>query len=455
MKSVRRSLQTVRRGLLTIALCGGALVLVVTGQARSTLALGASEAARLQEAGRTVAHYEGGKPVHGARPIARALLSRTGFETGEPTLGLDANGSVFTVAWETSLAIDVLRSDTGGRSWNVVSPTFGDDVRRHLLTVDPYLYLDRRTKRLFTVDLTTACSYLSFSDDGGASWTTNPLACGRPVNDHQTLFAGPPVTSDPTDYANVVYYCFNDTLASSCSKSLDGGMTFALTGSPAFPHSGCGGLHGHGVVGPRGEVLLPMSRCDEPYLAISRDEGDTWKRVRIARTGSHPDPSVAVDSKGNIYYAWQSLNRQPYLSISRDGGRTWSKPIMIATTGVRAVNLLTIDVVEPGRIGFAYMGTPDVTPPWRWFGYIGMSEDVLARKPLFHTAVANPTDRPFKRGSCGPMRCGEAVLDFLDVVLDGSGMPWATFVDACIASCKLDDSQEEHEGVVAYLTDVR
>lgn len=433
-------------GLLII----GASLLVLDVPAAAPLRAAALRS--LEPGARTAAHRSGARAVDRRGTPLRVIISRTGLETHEPTLGIGRSGSVFTVAYQSSIVgIDVLRSNDLGRSWEVVSPKLASQVNSHLLSVDPYIYVDELTGRIFTIDLTVACSYMSFSDDGGGSWTTNPLACGRPVNDHQTLFAGPPVSSEVEGYRNVIYYCFNDMLESNCSKSLDGGLTFSSTKAPAYPRS-CGGLHGHGVVGPRGEVLLPMAWCGEAYLAISRDEGDTWTRTRVAPGLAHLDPSVAVDSKGNIYYAWQGQNRLAYLAISRDGGKSWSRPMMIAAPGVEGVNLLTLDVGRPGTVGFAYMGTQNASPSrMKWYGYVGVSTNILRGRPLFRTAQVNNSQRPFKNGECGPGRCGEAVLDFIDVVVDDQGFPWAVFVDACVASCEPDQPTEATEGVVAYL----
>lgn len=417
----------------------------------------------LERGTKAVAHRAGGIRVIGAGSRPHAMVSRTGFEAGEPTLGLTSDGTVFYVSFHDSLRVEVLRSADEGRSWKVVSPKFSDEVNSQLVSFDPYLYLDEATDRVFTIDLTVACSYLSFSDDGGRSWTTNPLACGRPINDHQTLFAGPPITSATRDYPNVVYYCFSDVVAtSSCSKSLDGGLTFAPTGAPAFlsydpegeeGETFCGGLHGHGVVGSDGTVYLPKEHCRRPFLAIGGDEGATWTRVRVSdmpAVNGH-DPSVAVDADGTVYYAWIGRKRLPYLSVSRDGGQKWSRPLMIAAPGVREVNLLSIDVGKPGNVAFSYMGTKDRKHPKTWDGYLGMTTDALKRDPLFFTAMVNRAADPLKRGACGPGRCGDEVLDFLDVVIGPDGTLWASFVDACDPKCARSGLEGGNEGIVGRL----
>lgn len=401
-----------------------------------------------------VAHRAGGRPVRHEGRLPRVEVSRIGVQAGEPTLGVTRKGSIFLTAIHDNFRVEVLRSEDGGTSWNVVSPTLAGH-NAHLLSFDPYLYVDRATSRVFTIDLTVACSYLSFSDDDGETWTTNPLACGRPVNDHQTLFAGPGVTSSTLGYRNVVYYCFQDIVASSsCSKSLDGGLTFASSGAPAYWAGGdscVGWLHGHGVVGADGTVHLPKSHCDQPFLAISRDEGATWTNVQVADNGAQLDPTVDVDANGNIYYGWIGRDLHPYLSVSRDGGRRWSTPMMIGAPGVVETNLLTLDVGKPGRVAFAYMGTEDSKPPQTWNGYLGVSRNALKRDPLFYSALVNGQADPLKRGACGPGRCGEVILDFLDVVIAPDGTPWGAFVDACDKDCVRSGLESGNEGLAAHL----
>lgn len=245
--------------------------------------------------GRAIAHHAGGRvitspPVQERAPDAR--LYHLGTVSREPTIGTTLNGDVFYAALgfddiksdEPNASTKVMRSTDNGGTWEDSSPSIAEVTHRHPVTLDPYVYVDdsEGVDRIFTIDLTVACSYLSFTDDYGETWTTNPLACGRPVNDHQTLFGGPPVSSPTIGYPNVMYYCWNDVGSSSCSKSLDGGIAFSVTGQPAFfgyeaangdpdGRRFCGGLHGHGVVDDRGFVYLP--RMCTATLRNSRSAG--------------------------------------------------------------------------------------------------------------------------------------------------------------------------------------
>ena len=447
--------------------------------------------------GRAVTHRDGEAVSASGAPSAETYS--VGGHALEPTLGLDDEGKIYYAAAgfnQYGLAgTTILRSDNGGENWKVTSPRIlGQDV--HPVSLDPYVWVDdhgKNDERIFTIDLTLACSYMSFSDDDGATWTTNPLSCGRPVNDHQTLFSGPPVTSPTTVYPNVLYYCWNDVASSACSKSIDGGVSWHPTGAPAyegyepgsqdpgfFGQSGfCGGLHGHGAVGPDGAVYLPREFCGKPMLAISHDEGLTWERVKVSdvRSISQPKegaghPSVAIDEKGNIYYMWiASGNRLPYLSVSKNGGEKWSKPMLVGAPGLTESNLPQIDARGVGKIAFVYYGSTnspfqkctdecDATKYKKttWNGYIGLSDNALDATPTFHTGLVNRPSDPLVRTECGPGRC-QQVFDFIDVEIGQDGIPYGAFVDSCIPPAEksqpgcteVSPTAGEYEGLMTKL----
>src|SRR5688500_9244423 len=146
----------------------------------------------------TDAAYEG-------EPL-RLQTTRVGSTASEPTIGVDTDGVAFYAALAGTT--DVRKSTDGGLTWTSVQPKIGP-VDSPPVTLDPYVYVDEETGRVFNLELTLACSWLNMSDNQGASWTTNPLACGSFVNDHQTIVAADPVPPMQTvGYPNVLYYCF-------------------------------------------------------------------------------------------------------------------------------------------------------------------------------------------------------------------------------------------------------
>lgn len=421
--------------------------------------------------GPAVAHYANGIMVK-ARGVQKkaptAALYPTGTYAGEPTMGIDKDGTMFYVGVEPSdvhFEWPVLRSNDNGKTWKEISPMFGSQRQHAKVGLDPMLHVDTDTGRVFTVDLQLVeCHTVSFSDDKGATWTTSE-ACG--LADHQTVFTGPPTISTTVGYPNVVYDCAIDGGVSnfgtmtSCLKSLDGGITWARTGSPPYTNDPsqeggqfgipgyCGGATGHGVVDDEGTIYLPRGFCGQPYLAISKDEGLTWERVQVADNGMPYDEAaqleeheagVAVDARGNTYYTWTGRDRLIYLVTSTDGGKTWSDPMMIGAPGTKETWGPTIAVGTPGRIAVAYIGSTnapggkspqgsgegyaDVT----WDGYITITKNALANKPLFYSGSINDPSDPLIIGSCDIIIC-QHETDFIDVVIGPDGTPWTSMVD--------------------------
>jgi hypothetical protein len=424
--------------------------------------------------GSAVAHHKDARPVDADEvgPLPQARLYLTGMQAGEPTLGVDEDGNVFYQSMNLEYPASrympyVTRSGDEGQTWEDVTPRVpGDLATIYVNTLDPMLYVDERTGRVFTVQLTTGnCSLVSFSDDKGVSWTTSS-ACGP--TDHQHVFAGPPRTSETIGYPNIVYYCAIDGGAlaefgtmTSCLKSLDGGLTWVRTGTPPYhddPAAGegfhgidghCGGATGHGVVDGEGIIYLPRGYCARPSLAISDDEGLTWKTVQVASNGMPSDADlqetrtgVAVDEAGNLYYTWPGRDRLPYLATSTDGGATWSEPMMVGPPGLTEGTLTEIDVSEPGHVAIAYIGSENAPggvgadgsgPEYNgatWNGYLTVTEDALSEDPIFYTASVNDRSDPLARGGCGIFRCAQ-VLDFIDVVIGPDGSAWTSMVDGC------------------------
>lgn len=411
---------------------------------------------------------DGGPSVSAAGALACAYgIGRPG---GEPTIGITSDGTVWVYP-TTGVTDDALTVGRGpmfsqdeGATWDrSLIDAAGVPVRR--ISLDPYLYLDPTTDRIYVDDLTTTnCSALAWSDDLGASWTHSVAGCL--VTDHQTLFAGPPATSMTVGYPNILYRCAitGGALAGAstmiaCQRSLDGGLSWLAPGAPAFifPPSilapfglpGCTGGNGHGVVDPTGRVYLPRGHCGQPWLAISDDEGLTWQSVQVADNGMHAqggavghDAGVAVDAAGTVHFVWVAADNRPYHAFSTDGGATWSTPRDIAPAGLVEASQPELTAGGAGKVAWVFMGTWDERTDdavQDWYGFIGASLDIDSAAPTVWTGQVTSDDDRYVRGVCGAVRCSAGSGDFFDVRIAPDGTPWGVFTDDCQGPCEMDD----------------
>lgn len=421
----------------------------------------------------------GFSPTATARTGPHASLVRTGFTgAGEPNIGIAKDGTIYS-----TVTAGVVRSTDNGKSFTKVTPP------GHVATLDPFLYVDTSTGRVYKSDLAGTCQLLSYSDDRGTTWTSQPAACN--LSDHQSITAGPPVSSPTVGYPNVVYNCsqtvgYNGySFASGCDRSIDGGRTFAPTGSFAFsdpsPYgagagSGDSGIPGHclgdvGAIhaGSDGTLYVPRGWCGQPWLAISRDEGLTWTRTQVAKNGMNTTVSggfglvapgsgqsdyqatVMADRAGHVFFFWIGLDRQAYLATSYDGGRTFGQPLRVSPPEVTEAWGPAIDLDGKGRVALAYMAsTNSPGAPWTksyagttFTGYLALIASPTAARPHVRTAPVTPVDQPLVLGACGPGRCNSGILDFIDVALAPDGSVWGAFVDS---------TSSRHELVLGHLT---
>lgn len=388
-------------------------------------------------------------------PPLTLLWSYVGRDSAEPTLGVDKDGTAFYAADAFDAygtrglpRTEVWRSDDGGVSFFKASPTIADqDIPPH--TLDPYVYVDRDTGRVFSIDLQAVGSFISYSDDKGETWQQS-FAYTPQFNDHQSFSTAPPPEgvpwAQPTgDYPNLVWYCVNHNTDAGCSYSLDGGVNFIQAVSPAIPITdGCSppATHGHLEGAADGTVYLPSARCGRPTMSISSDAGMTWDVVsindKILQSTATFHTAVAVDAAGNVYSVWfDRVHHLPWLSTSTDKGQTWTEPLLIAPPGVRAVNYPEIIAGDEGRIAISFPGTsfndteaePHPNRPWDY--HVVVSTNALDENPLFVSSIGNDPDDPIHRGLCEG-RC-KGMFDFIEnVVSPHDGSVWSAAIDTCL-----------------------
>lgn len=388
-----------------------------------------------------------------------------GTTASEPTIGVASDGTAYFAgsildvdnsrAWGVAQT-QTMRSTDGGLTWEMVQLRVpAAEVSIPPGNLDPLIYLDPATDRIFDVSLYGACSWANYSDDKGESWSSSPATCGVLVNDHQTIGAAPPRPGHTTQgYPNVLFYCVNQVVQTGCGRSDDGGVVWTPLPEPPFPNGhDCAGLTGHLEADPDGRVFLPAGGCAKPSVAISEDSGDSWTTVAVSSIPSTvAHTSVAADSAGNLYYVWMTtlqnpLRRLPMLTVSTDHGTTWSDPVNVAPPGVNFANFPVIAAGDPGRIAINFPGSEAERTGTRsttWNQYVVVSETALDADPIFLSATANDPADPFHRGDCIG-RCG-GMWDFIDVQISSAGQAWAASSDDCTGDCVAGTLQADHVG---------
>jgi hypothetical protein len=152
---------------------------------------------------------------------------------------------------------------------------------------------------------------------------------------------------------------------------------------------------------------------------------------------SDHEAAVVADRAGHLFFMWMALDRRPYLAVSRDHGSSWSAPLMVGPPGLNEAWGPSLAIDDAGHVSLAYMGTMNSPgAPWTadytkvtWTGYLALIEHPLDARPLIYSAPASPPSHPLALGTCGPDRCNNGVLDFIDNEFGPDGSAWGAFVD--------------------------
>lgn len=365
-----------------------------------------------------------------------------GSSTFEPTIGATSTGALFMIHFRgLGAGTAIRRSMDQGQTWEDVTPTLPTGMKAVPNSNDPFLYVDPWTDRVYDFDMCIILSgfCVSYSDDDGETWLTTSIATGfAPALDHQSLAAAPATEGTQTvGYPNVLTWCVNrgPTAAGSwCSSSFDGGIGWTPL-VPGFPMGTpqCSGLSGHVTGSIDGNFYRGNPSCGGPAVYRSEDGGLTWTEHTIPTdvgVQGH-EIATATDEEGNVYAFWISSSGLPQLAISMDQAESWNGPFEVGAADVTAAGFPTVAAGGPGQVAFAYIGT-DVEGGYQgeaadmdWTGYLGIVVDGLNATPSVANVPVNDPSDPLDTGRpCGAMRCG-GFGDFIDIVIDGDGRPWA------------------------------
>jgi hypothetical protein len=395
-------------------------------------------------------------PAPAATPTFR--LADTGTTGVEVNLGFTTNGHIFYGGWD-----HIAVSKDAGVTWH---PTTGQPLEP--FAADRVLIVDPTTNRVFVEDTDLACTVLSWSDNEGASWLINPIACGGGVTDHAKIAVGKRTTlKDPTGalYPNIVYVCANGLTHTPCAASIDGGLVFG----PGIPAGlvdiqnrtvtpTCA-FQGVPVAAPDGTLYQPKTQCGAT-VEWTKNNGLTWTRSTVSADASQDAPDMAITSDGTLYDLWSKTDWRPYLARSGDGGKTWTSPIAVDPT-ITSVVFPVIAAGSNGNIGIAFAGTPDDAPGWdhnpgdapdsiHWYLYSAVITDAASAAPTIQVVKVTPDPINIgclsKLGSCTKSNVG----DYFDAGVSPDGHLAIAYVRNCSATCSTAAQSNDDEGWVAY-----
>lgn len=426
------------------------------------------------------------------KAVVRGNQLDIGVEAYEPTIAFTPDGSMFYVAGTPSSGdhrgqMWVLKSNDDGRTWLDVTPPIVDSEGNDATEFyDPFLTSDPITGRLFRATMGIAlydggqgCVELASSDDEGKTWTSN-RACGgltKVFRDHENLVTGPSrgfIT--PEGYENLVHLCTNHLQATSCITSPDGGTSWGVE-SLVFPSVGpagwCGGLNEPPQTDSTGRVFVPRHHCDQPKVAVSEDDGQTWeihvistehvatRQDFVEGTGVRyidlDSLGLAVDDDDGLHATWRADDGRVYYARSKDHGASWTEAIPISIPKATEVAGSFVEIAaKDGQIAIGYIATESkFGENWegaRWNVYLAVGRD--ARH--LNTTRINPLSDPIGTNDCGVTRCTPCPedqscggwFDFMDVEFAPDGQPWVAFVDSCHKSCRKDGVLDYPSGSV-------
>ena len=229
--------------------------------------------------------------------LTGASYEYTGFGAAESSIDISNDGTlIYSPAFSRS-KVGYATSNDYGKSWSVVVPA--SDHQR------PQPMFNIHDGRYFFWTSAMPGFKFSYSDDEGATWKKASDHLQPNSMDWAKIISGKPVRSQLKNASSILYMSAPSTVSvtiipgvvgpirQAISKSLDLGLTWQSTsGSPTLSAVSNGGacaaftrgkqndeyiIWSNGLVRPNGTIMFGLRRCRTASIAISDDEGDTWR----------------------------------------------------------------------------------------------------------------------------------------------------------------------------------
>jgi hypothetical protein len=376
---------------------------------------------------------------------------------------------------------------------------------------DSHQAVGQTTHSVFFVDLSGGCVTMNISRDLGETFSSNKLGCeANPgaIDDREW------VAADETGGLQNVYMTVNNdtgclvTTTPGCAivfvKSTDDGgantpadfaaapcndaTAFSFPGLATLAPSACpdptdpnfyiagsivadassSSSHQHSLYIP---FARNVSGDFQMWVAISRDQGNSWTRQLVADLGAHDPanifPDLTIDTAGNLYYTWSQTQRTAsdpanqgetdvYYTYSTSGGATWVPPIDLTGGANDSAVFPWMVAGSPGQVDLVLYkantglnpniafydangnscteGDPGCNPNTTvWNTYFGQSQNAL--NPGANFKLVQISDHPIHTGGVctAGIACQSSaqqnrdLLDFLTIDVDHTGAAYTTW----------------------------
>jgi hypothetical protein len=335
-------------------------------------------------------------------------------EDVEPGVGVDGAGTIWVgsnidpnVASDPRSQIalsgeDIWASTDGGRTFHWVADPFNATASTPALGGEDSDLAAAPEKNangfynVYATSLYVAASNIAVSQDGGKTFTTNPLG-GVPAQDRPWLTADGPCTYYLTYHQLPLFLpVVNRYDACTPTNAGIGATVNPVSQTAVFAQNSLpGATNGFNKpavdISPtsphRHNLYVPMEACDlqspQDFLgnvvataeqvptcpsgvntfvevAVSTDNGASFTVSRVATNSNGEQEvwptSVAVDQAGTVAVSW-SDNHNAFFATSKDGGLTWSKPAQLNVSPARTAVFPTVAGGVAGVFEVAYYGT--------------------------------------------------------------------------------------------------
>jgi BNR/Asp-box repeat len=228
--------------------------------------------------------------------ITGASYEYTGFGSAESSIEIEDDGTLIFSPAFANKQVGFVTSNDNGKTWSMVIPSQNQSRTQPMFNIHDGRYF-------FWSSSMPGLRY-SYSDDKGKTWNLVSKNLNTAIMDWAKIVDGKPVRSQLKEGSKILYMSAPSILSVSVVpglgpvnqriwKSLDRGITWQQTKqSPTLSALDSGGpceaftrnksnseyiIWSNGLVRPNGTIMFGVRRCRTASIAISDDEGDTWR----------------------------------------------------------------------------------------------------------------------------------------------------------------------------------